>query len=138
MKRILCLDVGDKNIGLAISDALGLTAQGLDTLRREDIEKDIKRITELIKEYNISELLVGLPIQMNGSSGARAEVTLKFIEVLKAATKINIKTQDERFSSKEAERVLLKNDVSRKKRKLVLDKLAAQIILQSYLDSQDV
>lgn len=135
-KRIMALDYGSKTIGVAISDALKITAQGIETLKINEAIKDfkIKRIKELINEYDVDTIVVGLPKNMDNTIGFRGEATLNFVEILKNKVKINIIMQDERLSTMGAERVLLEADVSRKKRKQVIDKMAAVIILQTYLD----
>lgn len=136
-QRIMGLDYGSKTIGVAISDALNITAQGIETLNINEAIKDfkMKRIKELVKEYNISTIVVGIPKNMNNSLGFRAEATLNFVEILKNKVKnVEITLQDERMTTIAAERVLLEADVSRKKRKQVVDKMAAILILQTYLD----
>lgn len=135
--RIMGLDYGSKTIGVAISDPLKITAQGIETLQINEAINDfkIKRIKELIKEYNVVSIVIGLPKNMDNSLGFRAEATLNFINILKNKIKnIEIIMQDERLSTIGAERVLLEADISRKKRKKVVDKMAAVLILQTYLD----
>ncbi|MBF0710159.1 MULTISPECIES: Holliday junction resolvase RuvX [unclassified Gemella] len=136
-KRIMGLDYGSKTIGVAISDPLNITAQGIETLNINEIIKDfkIKKIKELIKEYNVGTIVVGMPKNMDNSLGFRAEATLNFIEILKNKIKsVEIVLQDERMTTIAAERVLLEADISRKKRKKVVDKIASVLILQTYLD----
>lgn len=136
-KRIMGLDYGSKNIGVAVSDLLGLTAQGIETLKVNEATKDfkMKRLKELVKEYEIGTIVVGLPKNMDNSIGFRGEATLEYIEILKNKIKnVDIILQDERLSTMGANRVLLEADVSRKKRKQVVDKMAAVLILQTYLD----
>jgi len=136
--RVLGLDVGDKTIGIAISDGLGLTAQPLTTIRRSNHRTDLETIGSLIAEHEIAEMVVGLPKNMNNSLGPQAEKVLKFIDKLKTSfPDIIFHTWDERLSTVEAERVLLQADLSRKRRKSVIDKLAASIILQGYLDRKN-
>ena len=137
MQRILGLDLGQKRIGLALSDKLGCTAQGLDTLVRSDINRDIESLRELVEKYEVKEIVVGLPLNMNGSLGPSARKVMEFIGILKKKLGLPIKSRDERLSSLQAEGVLLKADLSRQKRKKVVDKLAAQLILQSYLESRE-
>jgi len=132
--RILGLDVGDKTIGVAISDELGWTAQGLEVIRRRKLEDDLLRLVEIIDAYKVDEIVVGLPKNMNGTIGPRAELTMEFTESLKAKVTAPIKLWDERLTTASAERTLIEADVSRKKRKLVVDKMAAMLILQGYLD----
>ena len=136
-KRIMGLDYGSKTIGVAVSDLLGMTAQGVETININEQVKDfkIKRIKELVNEYNIGKIVVGLPKNMDNSIGFRGEATLYFVEVLKKKIKtIEVILQDERLTTIGAERVLLEANVSRKKRKDVIDKMAAVLILQTYLD----
>lgn len=132
--RILGLDVGDKTIGVAISDELGWTAQGLEVIRRRKLEDDLLRLVEIIDAYKVEEIVVGLPKNMNGTIGPRAELTIAFTESLKEKVTAPIKLWDERLTTASAERTLIEADVSRKKRKLVVDKMAAMLILQGYLD----
>lgn len=137
-KRIMGLDYGSKNIGVAVSDLLGLTAQGIETLKVNEATKDfkMKRLKELVKEYEIGTIVVGLPKNMDNSIGFRGEATLEYIEILKNKIKnVDIILQDERLSTMGANRVLLEADVSRKKRKQVVDKMAAVLILQTYFFS---
>lgn len=135
--RIMGLDVGDKTIGVAVSDALGWTAQGLEVIRRvENIDKDLARLGEIIKEYEVEEIVVGLPKNMNGTLGERAQKVLAFVDILKEELGLPIKLWDERLSTVEAEKMLIQADVSRAKRKKVIDKMAACVILQSYLTSR--
>ena len=136
-KRIMGLDYGSKTIGVSISDLLGLTAQGIETININEQIKDfkIKRIKELINEYNVGKIVVGLPKNMDNSVGFRGEATLYFVEVLKKKIKsVEVILQDERLTTMGAERVLLEANVSRKKRKDGIDKMAAVLILQTYLD----
>lgn len=137
--RILGLDYGTKTTGVAISDPLGWTAQGLEIIRRqedEQIKPTLKRIEELCKEYKVEKIVLGLPKNMNNTLGERGEKTLLFQEKLEKRLRIPVETWDERLSTVAAEQVLLEADVSRAKRKKVIDKLAATIILQNYLDAK--
>lgn len=136
--KTLGLDVGTKTIGVAVSDALGWTAQGVTTIRREDNEEeqDIEAVKQLIEEHEISTIVVGLPKNMNGTIGPSAELCLEFAELLRERTQLEVKMWDERLTTKAAERMLVGADVSRKKRKKVIDKMAAVMILQGYLDSK--
>ena len=124
--RIMALDVGSRTIGIACSDALLMTAQGIETIRRTSLE--------LISEYEVHELVVGMPKNMNGTKGDRAEKTEEFVEKMKAVIDLPVTFWDERLSTVMAERQLIAADVSRKKRKGVIDKMAAVVILQGYLD----
>ncbi len=132
--RIMSLDVGSRTIGIACSDALLMTAQGIETIRRTSLEKDFNRLQELISEYEVHELVVGMPKNMNGTKGERAEKTEEFVEKMKEVIDLPVTYWDERLSTVMAERQLIAADVSRKKRKSVIDKMAAVVILQGYLD----
>lgn len=132
--RIMALDVGSRTIGIACSDALLMTAQGIETIRRTSLENDFNRLRELISEYEVHELVVGMPKNMNGTKGDRAEKTEEFVEKMKAVIDLTVTFWDERLSTVMAERQLIAADVSRKKRKGVIDKMAAVVILQGYLD----
>ena len=132
--RIMSLDVGSRTIGIACSDALVMTAQGIETIRRTSLEKDFNRLQELITEYEVHELVVGMPKNMNGTKGERAEKTEEFVEKMKKVIDLPVTYWDERLSTVMAERQLIAADVSRKKRKSVIDKMAAVVILQGYLD----
>lgn len=132
--RIMALDVGSRTIGIACSDALLMTAQGIETIRRTSLENDFNRLRELISEYEVHELVVGMPKNMNGTKGERAEKTEEFVEKMKAVIDLPVTFWDERLSTVMAERQLVAADVSRKKRKGVIDKMAAVVILQGYLD----
>ena len=130
----MALDVGSRTIGIACSDALLMTAQGIETIRRTSLENDFKRLSELISEYEVHELVVGMPKNMNGTKGERAEKTEEFVEKMKEVIGLPVTFWDERLSTVMAERQLIAADVSRKKRKDVIDKMAAVVILQGYLD----
>ena len=135
VKRCLALDVGDKTIGIAVSDLLGLTAQGLETIRRNSNKEDINRLKELIATYNVTDLVVGLPKNMNGTEGERCQLVRSFAgKVSKACPDVQVTFWDERLSTVAAERSLIEADVSRRKRKKVIDKMAAVHILQGFLD----
>ncbi|MCD5401635.1 Holliday junction resolvase RuvX [candidate division NPL-UPA2 bacterium] len=136
--RVLGLDVGDKTIGVALSDELGWTAQGLEVIQRKGLSQDIKRIKEVLSEYQVGEIVVGLPKNMKGKEGKQAKRVQEFLEKLKAGVKLPIRTWDERLTTVAAERTLLEGDLSRAKRKRIIDKIAAQVILQGYLDSAEV
>lgn len=132
--RIMALDVGGRTIGVACSDALYMTAQGVETIRRTSWAKDFERLLQLINDYEVEEIVVGMPRNMNGTKGERAEKTEEFVERLKEVTTLPITYWDERLSTVMAERSLIAADVSRRKRKAVIDKMAAVVILQGYLD----
>ncbi len=133
--RIMSLDVGSRTIGIACSDALLMTAQGIETIRRTSLEKDFNRLQELIAEYEVHELVVGMPKNMNGTKGERAEKTEEFVEKMKEVIDLPVSYWDERLSTVMAERQLIAADVSRKKRKSVIDKMAAVVIFARILRS---
>jgi putative Holliday junction resolvase len=134
--RTLGIDYGDKRIGVAISDPLGIIATGIAVVGKgETFEQDIQEIGSLINKYDgVDGIVVGLPRKMSGEAGIQVEKVMKFVEALKQAFKINIITSDERLTTVEAERALIETGMSREKRKKVIDKSAAAVILQSYLD----
>ncbi|WZL71481.1 Holliday junction resolvase RuvX [Clostridiaceae bacterium 35-E11] len=134
--RMMGLDVGDKTIGVAVSDAMGWTAQGIETIRRTNKKADYRRLLEIIQDKEVTKIIVGLPKNMNGTLGPQGEKVLNFVEELKNRVSIEIILWDERLTTVAAERTLIQADVSRKKRKQVIDMVAATYILQSYLDSQ--
>ncbi|NLJ87814.1 MAG: Holliday junction resolvase RuvX [Epulopiscium sp.] len=136
--RIMGIDYGEKTIGIAISDSLGWIAQGVETIRRKEednLKESIERIKALVDQYNVEKIVLGLPKNMNNTLGFRAEKTLKFKEKLEKAISLPIILWDERLSTKAAENILLEADLSRGKRKKIIDKMAAVYILQGYLDS---
>ncbi|MEH7490776.1 Holliday junction resolvase RuvX [Neobacillus niacini] len=137
--RIMGLDVGSKTVGIAISDELGWTAQGLKTLKidEEKSKFGFDEIGQLIKEYGISQVVIGLPKNMNGTIGPRGEASKRYAEEIENQFAVSTILWDERLTTMAAERVLLEADVSRKKRKKVIDKMAASMILQGYLDSKN-
>ncbi len=132
--RKMCLDYGDVRIGIALSDMLGIIASGLETYTRKDEDTDIEYILKLIQDNSVDTVVIGLPINMDGTSGERAEVTKAFGSKLAEKTTAKVVYLDERLSSVSAEKLLIQADVRRDKRKQVIDKLAATIILQNYLD----
>ena len=133
--RIMGLDYGEKRIGVAVSDPLGWIAQGVEVITSAGSDKAaLKRIVALTQEYEIQRLVLGLPVNMNGSHGPRAAATQKFAARLTAATGLPVELWDERLTTVEAEKMLIGADVSRGKRRQVIDKIAAALILQSYLD----
>lgn len=136
--RIMGLDYGDRKIGVAVSDLFGWTAQGLEVIerRREGIE--FVRIAELVREYEVAEIVVGLPKNMDGSVGFRGDICIEFANKLKEQLDLPIHLWDERLTTVSAERTLIEGNVSRKKRKQVIDKMAASLILQNYLDSKSI
>lgn len=135
--KVLGLDIGEKRIGIAVSDALRCTAQGLTVLHRCGADDDISAIQELINASQVSEVVVGLPKNMDGSLGEGAQKVLAFVNKLEESLSIPIILWDERWTTAEATRMLIHADVTRKKRRNVVDKIAAVLILQGYLDSLD-
>ena len=133
--RILGLDVGDRTIGVAVSDELGWTAQGLEVIRRTAWDADLKRIRERVEEYEVSLIVVGYPKNMNNTVGPRAKLSEEFAAKLTEALGLPVKLWDERLTTMEAERTLLAADMSRAKRKKVIDKMAAVLILQNYMQA---
>ena len=136
--RIMGLDVGDKTIGVAVSDLMGLTAQGVKTIKRVGKKKDIEALKEIIKERQVNKIVSGLPKNMNGTLGPQGEKVIKFCELLEEETGIKIEYWDERLSTVAAERTLIQGNVRRENRKGVIDMVAAVIILQGYLDSKRI
>ena len=133
--RLLGLDIGSKRIGVSISDELGLTAQGMDTIVRSKVEDDIEKIRRLVESAAITEIVIGLPLNMDGSEGPQAKMALDFCRRIRQKLAVNVVAWDERLTTRSAERTLIEADLSRGRRKHLRDKLAATIILQSYLDS---
>lgn len=135
MKRYMSLDIGDATIGVAVSDLLGLTAQGVETIRRRDLSDDLNRLEVLIQEYEADALVAGLPKHMNGQEGERCALVRAFMaDAAERFPMMEIYYWDERLSTVAASRTLLEGDVSRKKRRKVIDKMAAVYILQGFLD----
>ena len=135
--RILGLDFGSKTVGVAVSDVLLLTAQGVETIERKDenkLRKTCARIEELIAEYEITEIVLGLPKNMNNTEGERVEKTKAFGEMLERRTGLPVHYWDERLTTVAAEQILMESGVRRENRKAVIDKVAAGLILQGYLD----
>ncbi len=132
--RTIGLDVGTRTIGIAISDELGITAQGLKTLRRKSGEEDLREIAEIVRQFEVEKIVFGLPKNMDGTLGKQAEFTLKWMKIVMYKLQIPVVAYDERLSTVGASKVLLEADLSRRKRKKVIDKLAAVLILQGYLD----
>ena len=135
--RILGLDFGSKTVGVAVSDGLLLTAQGVETIERKDenkLRKTCARIEELIREYEITEIVLGLPKNMNNTEGERVEKTKAFGEMLERRTGLPVHYWDERLTTVAAEQILMERGVRRENRKAVIDKVAAGLILQGYLD----
>ena len=137
MKRYMSLDIGDATIGVAVSDLLGLTAQGVETIRRTELSADLDRLGVLAEEYEVVAFVAGLPKHMNGDEGERCEIVRAFMaNVAERFPTLEIHYWDERLSTVAASRVLIEGDVSRKKWRKVIDKMAAVYILQGFLDRQ--
>ena len=137
--RVMGLDYGSKTIGVAISDPLGLTAQGIEIIRREEenkLRKSLRRIEELIKEYQVEEIVLGFPKKMNNTIGERAEKSLQLKETLERRCKLPVIMWDERLTTVEANRTLMESKVRRENRSKYVDMIAAVFILQGYLDSK--
>ncbi|EGG92560.1 hypothetical protein HMPREF0491_01268 [Lachnospiraceae oral taxon 107 str. F0167] len=139
-ERIMGLDYGSKTIGVAISDALGLTAQPLETIERSGenkLRRSLARIAEIVREKDIKKIVVGLPINMDGRSGERAALTLEFVEKLKLRVDIPIVMQDERLTTVEADEILDESGVKKQDRKQFIDQIAAGIILKEYMEKEN-
>ena len=137
--RVMGLDYGSKTIGVAISDPLGLTAQGIEIIRREEenkLRKSLRRIEELIKEYQVEEIVLGFPKNMNNTIGERAEKSLQLKETLERRCKLPVIMWDERLTTVEANRTLMESKVRRENRSKYVDMIAAVFILQGYMDSK--
>jgi putative Holliday junction resolvase len=133
--RILAMDLGKRRIGLAVSDPLGITAQGLPTLQRTRLRDDLDALAALISEYEVALILMGNPVHMSGDESRQSAYTREFAERLSERTGIRIQFWDERWTSMEAERVLKQSGISIEKRARAVDRLSAQILLESYLSS---
>ena len=133
--RVLALDLGQRRIGLALSDELRLTAQGLETLQRTNMREDLARLARLVEEKAVSTIVLGNPIRMNGTEGPRSEWVRHFAQKLEARTGREVRLWDERLTTVEAARVLRESGISREKQGRAVDRLAAVILLKSYLDA---
>ncbi len=136
MSRIVGLDVGEKRIGVALSDELAIAAHPFTVVVRDGLEKDLRKIGEIVQEYSAAGIVVGLPLNMNGTIGESAKRVLSFIDSLKKKLPVSVEAWDERLTTVSSEKVLLEADLSRKKRKKVIDKVAAALLLQCYLDNR--
>ncbi len=135
--RLIGLDVGDKTIGVAVSDELGFGAHPVTVIRRTDsVRKDIGKVRELVEEYQVERIVVGMPIMLTGAIGIQAEKVLAFIEEIRKRIRVPIETWDERLTTSEVERMLIETGHRREKRKEIIDMHAAAVILQSYMDRQ--
>ena len=133
MERLMGLDVGDETIGVAVSDLLMITAQGVTTIKRTNIKNDINELKKIITEYQVTKIVSGLPKMLDGTVGIQGEKVLNFLDKLKNHVDLPIELEDERFTTSISERMLIDADVKRKKRKEVIDKLAAVHILSGYM-----
>lgn len=138
-KRIMGLDFGSKTVGVAVSDPLFVTAQGVEIIRREQenkLRRTLARIEELVQEYNVEKIVLGFPKNMNNSEGARCEKTLEFKEMLERRTGLLVELWDERLTTVAADRAMIEAGIRREDRKKYVDKIAAVFILQGYLDAR--
>ena len=133
MDRLMGLDVGDKTIGVAVSDLLMITAQGVTTIKRTNIKNDLNELIKIIDEYQVTEIVVGIPKMLDGTVGIQGQKVLEFTDKMKKHISLPVEFEDERFTTAISERMLIEADVKRKKRKEVIDKLAAVQILSSYM-----
>lgn len=136
LMRAMGLDVGTKTVGVAIADELGMTAQPITTVRRTNVKTDLEALRKLIEEYGVTHVVIGLPLNMDGSEGPRAEASRAFGALIEKNFGLTIELWDERLTTVSAQRVLLEADLSREKRKKVVDTVAASIILQGWLEAQ--
>jgi len=136
--RLLCLDVGARRIGVAVSDGLGITAQGIGTLQRRNRRFDFAELRKLLSEYSVREIVVGNPLRMSGQTGVQAEKMADFARQLEKAFRLPVHLWDERLSTAEAHRLLDETGIRDFRRKEVIDKMAAVLILQSFLDARAV
>ena len=134
--RILGLDVGSRTIGLAVSDPLGITAQGLETIRRKNKRTDFEQLQKVIRKYGVRELVVGYPLRMSGAEGTQAEKMQRFAAELRERFQLPVHLWDERLTSAQANRVLRETAMSIKRRSEVVDRMAAVLILQSWMDAR--
>src|SRR5437588_2947399 len=134
-RRIMALDVGSKRIGVAISDALGITAQGLDTIQRQNKRRDLEALRVLLAKYEVREIVVGLPLRLSGAEGTQSEKMRRFAEDLQAHFGVTVHLWDERWTSTEANRLLRETDLSIRKRGQAVDRMAAILILQSWMEA---
>ncbi len=134
--RVLGLDVGDRRIGVALSDSLGITAQRLTLLERQGAGRDVEAVRALVDQHEVGTIVVGLPLTMQGTEGPQAKKVLAFTQALRGRVSVPIQMVDERLTTVQGERALLEMDTSRRKRKQMIDQVAAQLILQQFLDQQ--
>jgi putative holliday junction resolvase len=134
-KRILALDVGAKRIGVAVSDRLGITAQGLETIQRQNKRRDLEALGQVLAKYEVREIVVGLPLRLSGAEGTQSEKMRRFADDLHAHFGVIVHLWDERWTSTEANRLLRETDLSIKKRGQAVDRMAAILILQSWMEA---
>ena len=135
--RILSLDYGSKRIGVAVCDELGMTAQGLATINRKNRRQTLEDIAGFIRTYNAEKIVIGYPIRLDGTEGIQCEKINKFASILESTFSLPVIKWDETLSTKEAEEILTRAKIARNKRRNIVDKLAASLILQGYLDAQE-
>jgi putative Holliday junction resolvase len=135
--RVLGLDVGSKRIGVAISDPLGITAQGLDTVLRRNKRLDFDKLAKVIQQYAVSEIVIGYPLRLSGAEGAQSEKMQRFAEDLRKQFGLTVHLWDERLTSSQANRILREADLSIKKRAGAVDRMAAVLILQSWMEARN-
>jgi len=135
-RRILALDVGAKRIGVAVSDPLGITAQGLETIQRQNKRKDLEALGRLLKDYEVREIVVGLPLRLSGAEGTQSEMMRRFASELESRFGVTVHLWDERWTSTEANRLLRETDLSIAKRGRAVDRMAAILILQSWMEAR--
>ena len=138
LQRILAIDYGTKRIGLAVSDLLGITAQGIETLPNTGKKNILEALKKTCAEYQVKEIVIGLPVNMNGSHGPGAQEIFRLVPELEAHLGLPVKTWDERLSSKQVGRLMIEQGLSRKKQRETSDRLAATVILQNYLESKRI
>lgn len=134
--RIMGLDLGEKTIGVALSDPMGMIARGVEVIKRKTMEEDVKYLLALLQEYEVEKIVLGLPLNMNNTEGPGAKMARDFGRKLTSETGVPVVFWDERLTTVAAEKILLQADMSRAKRKKVIDKMAAVFILQNYLDKE--
>ena len=136
--RIMGLDVGSKTIGVAVSDPLGITAQGLDTIRRRNKRRDFEELERLVRAYAVEQIVVGYPLRLSGNEGRASEKMRQFADELRKRFEVQVHLWDERLTSSQANRILREADLSIRKRSQAVDRMAAVLILQSWMDSRAV
>ncbi len=133
--RIMALDVGSKRIGVAVTDPLGITAQGLDTIQRQNKRRDLEALGQVFAKYGVREIVVGLPLRLSGAEGTQSEKMRQFADELREKSGLPVHLWDERWTSTEANRLLRETDLSIKKRGQAVDRMAAVLILQSWMEA---